>query len=312
MDLINEELKERLGESLEFNVLLKNYSSIGTGGVADYFYIAKDVNELVKSIKEADKLNIPFTIIGSGSNILFSDSGFKGMIIKNMSDNIVINTDRGEIIVDSGITISKLLNQLSSYRLGGIEFMVGIPGTIGGAIYGNAGSKNQYIGDYIKSITVLDKINGEIKIIKRSREWMEFSYRSSKLKRTKEKQFNPIILTVHMRLAQKRNDEIAKKMKENLEYRQTTQPIGEKTCGSWFKNPGKLPEQAAGYLLERSGAKKIRCGGAAVSKKHANFLINKREATSDDLKKVAEKAKELVRNNYDVELEEEIEYLGEW
>lgn len=312
MDLINDELRERLGDNLDFNVLLKNHSTIGAGGVSDYFYLAKNVNELVKCIKEADKLNIPFVVIGGGSNILFSDSGFKGMVIKNLSDNIVINTDLGEIIVDSGITVSKLLNQLSSNRLGGIEFMVGIPGTIGGAIYGNAGSKNQYIGDYIKSITVLDKINGEIKILKRSREWMEFSYRSSKLKRVKGQQFNPIILTVHMRLAQKRNDEIAKRMKDNLVYRQSSQPIGEKTCGSWFKNPGKLPEQAAGYLLDKSGAKKIRFGGASVSKKHANFIINKKDATSDDLRKVAEKARELVFNSYDIKLEEEIEYLGEW
>lgn len=309
MDIFKDEIKDRLGDGLSFDVSLREHSSIFTGGVADYLYVARDINSLMKAISVARKLNIPIKVIGGGSNIIFSDTGFKGMIIKNLSDNIVLYKDGGEVIADSGIFVSKLLNLLTSQELGGIEFMAGIPGTLGGAVYGNAGGKNQYIGDFVKSVTLIDYSGSEVKILNKDHDWLDFYYRSSKLKRT---HCDMAILTVQMRMAQKRTDEIIKKIQENLSYRALKQPLGERTCGSWFKNPGKLPEQAAGYLLDKSGAKKMRVGGAIVSKKHANFLVNRNNATSSDLKRLAEIAKQAVIDNFDVKLEEEIEYVGEW
>ncbi len=312
MDIIDDELKDRLGDNLEFKTLLKNYTTIGVGGIADYFYCAQNIEQLVQSVGLAEKFNIPYLIIGGGSNIVFSDIGFKGLVIKNASKNIVINKDKGEVIADSGVSVSKLLNMTASENLGGIEFMAGVPGTLGGAIYGNAGSQTSYIGDYVKSVTILEKAMGEIKIIKRSHDWMEFSYRSTKLKRSFKDGFKPIILTVHMRMAQKRSDEILKNIKEFNQIRQEKQPVGEKSCGSWFKNPGKLPEQAAGYLLEKSGAKKMRVGGAMISRKHANFIVNQKDASAKEIKKLSDMVKQAVYDNYDIMLEEEIEYLGNW
>lgn len=312
MDLIQEELKDRLGGNLEFNVLMKDHTTMKVGGIADYFFVAKNIEDIVAAVNLAQKFNIPFAVIGDGSNIIVSDIGFKGLVIKNESKNIVINAERGEVIADSGISVSKLLNQVASYNLGGIEFLAGIPGTLGGAIYGNAGSSSAYIGNYVKSLTMLDLIRGELKVVRRTHEWMEFTYRSTKLKRLPGDSFRPVILTAHLRLPQKRNDEILKSIQEYLALRKEKQPYGEKSAGSFFKNPGKLPEQAAGYLLDRSGAKKLKIGGAAISRKHANFLINAKDASAKDIKKLADSAKQLVFDNYDVLLEEEVEYFGEW
>ena len=312
MEIFREELKDRLGKNLAFDLLLKDYTTIGTGGIADYYYVAEKIDDLINAVTVAHRLNIPYLIIGSGSNIVFSDMGYKGLVIRNNTHNIVINQDTGEVIADSGVIVSKLLNQVASNNLGGIEFMAGIPGTLGGAIYGNAGSGSLYIGDYVKSITFLDKVAGELKMVTRPHTWMEFSYRSTKLKRQHKEDFRPLILTAHIRMSQKRYDEILKNIQDYIQLRKEKQPLNEKSCGSFFKNPGKLPEQAAGYLLDRSGAKKLRVGGAAVSKKHANFIINQKDASSADIKKVADKAKQLVFDNYDISLEEEIEYFGDW
>lgn len=312
MDLIQEELKDRLGENLEFNILLKDHTTMKVGGIADYFFRAKDIESIVAAVRLAREFNIPFVIIGGGSNIVVSDIGFKGLVIKNESSNLVINPESGEVIADSGVNVSTLLNRVASHNMGGIEFLAGIPGTLGGAIYGNAGSAVSYIGNYVKSITMLDLVRSELAVIKRPHEWMEFTYRSSKVKRMHKDSFRPIILTAHLRLPQKRNDEIMKSIQEALQIRKEKQPYGEKSAGSFFKNPGKLPEQAAGFLLDKSGAKRLKIGGAAISKKHANFVINTKEATAKDIKKLAESAKQLVYDNYDVLLEEEVEYIGEW
>lgn len=309
MDLFKDELKDRLGQNLKFDVLLKDHTTIGTGGVADYFFTANKIEQLIEAVKVANNLGLPVKVIGGGSNILFSDSGFRGMVIKNLTENIVISRETGEVIADSGIMVSKLINLLVSSEMGGIEFMAGVPGTLGGAVYGNAGSASQYIGDYIKGVTILECGSNNIEIVNRDHQWLDFYYRSSKLKRSNN---NSVILTVQMRMAQKRSDEIVKRVQENLFTRKEKQPLGERSCGSWFKNPGKLPEQSAGFLLDKSGAKRLKVGGAAVSKKHANFIVNKANATSNDIKRLAELAKDSVKNNFGIVLEEEVEYCGDW
>ncbi len=312
MEIIQDELRDRLGEGLSFNQILAPHSTIGVGGSADYYFVAKSITDIVDSVNISRNFNIPFVVIGMGSNVIFSDLGFRGMVIENRSENIVVNAERGEVISDSGIHLSKLLNLVAAKNMGGIEFLAGVPGTLGGAIYGNAGSATSYIGDFVKSVTMLDMIRDELRVVKRTQAWMEFTYRSSKLKRLPKNSFKPVILTASLRLPQKRNDEILKLIHENLKIKQNKQPYGEKSAGSFFKNLGKSPEQSAGYLLEKSGAKKLKVGGASFSKKHANFIINKGTASATDIKKLAEMARMAVVENFDLNLQEEVEYLGEW
>lgn len=313
MDVFRTNLSQALGEKLETNVLLSKYSAIGVGGICDYFFAAESIEELVRAVNVAYENKIPFIIIGWGSNIVVSDFGFPGLVIKNNSSGIVINADGCEVIADSGLGISKLLTMVASNDLGGLEFMAGIPGTIGGAIYGNAGSKNYSISDYIKNVTLLELVGEKLVIRSHDREWMEFEYRSSKIKEmSKTAGFKPIILTARFRLTPKRKEEILNSMQENLAKKRESQPLDKKSAGCFFKNLGSVPEQAAGYLLDKSGAKKLRVGDARVSKKHANFIINCGKASAKDIRKLAKKAADLVEENFKIKLEEEIEYVGKW
>ncbi|MFA7244468.1 MAG: UDP-N-acetylmuramate dehydrogenase [Patescibacteria group bacterium] len=313
MDTLEQELRVVLGDELKTNVLLREHTSIGVGGIADLFYVAKNIEDLVAATNAAYKLKIPFIVLGGGYNVVFSDYGFSGLIIKNESSNVVVNKETGEIIADSGLVLGKILNLAASYDLGGLEFLAGVPGTLGGAVYNNAGSKSLGIGDYVKSVTVLEERMGKLAVVRHSHEWMDFKYRGSKLKNgNKNKEFKPVILTVKIQLAQKRKDEILRTIIENLEQKKLTQPLSDKSAGSFFKNPGRVREQSAGYLLENSGAKKLRVGGASVSSKHANFVINRKNASAKDVRILADEMREAVKRNFHITLEEEVEYLGKW
>lgn len=307
-------LQNILGSELKTNIILRDFVSIKVGGVADYFFEAKDISSLTLAVSAAVKFGLPYFILGGGYNVIPSDTGFPGLVIKNSSSNIVFSPNFSTVISDSGVNLGRLINQAAGYDLGGFEFLFGVPGTVGGAIYGNAGAFGHAIGDFVKSVTLLiPKEDGTVAIIRHDSKWMNFSYRSSALKTDyRDEKFKPVILTATLQLVQRRKDEIMRMMQTNLQLKKKNQPLAEKSAGSFFKNPGSSPEQAAGYLLDKSGAKRLRQGGAAFSKKHANFLINHRNATADDIFGLAQKAKDLVREKYDLELEEEVEYIGRW
>jgi len=307
-------LSKEFGANLEERVPLSDHCSFRVGGVADYFLEAKDIGMLTEAVSIAFRNNIPFFVIGGGYNILPSDEGFRGLIIKNSSSNIVFNSDSSTVIVDSGLILGKMINLAASRDLGGLEFLFGVPGTIGGAIYGNAGAFNYEIGDFLKSVTMLASKDGKLAIVRHEADWLQMSYRSSRLKKEANKigQFAPVILTATLQLVQRRRDEILRMMQENLNKKKETQPLSEVSAGSFFKNAGPNRDMAAGYLLDQAGAKRMRVGGAAFSQKHANFLINRKRATASDLRFLAEKAKESVREKFGIELKEEIEYFGQW
>lgn len=309
-------IKELDDGNLKLNFSLKNEVSIKVGGPADYFYEANRIDDLVKAVSSAYKYKKPYFILGGGYNIVPSDSGFPGLIIKNNTSNIAFSDDNSQVIVDSGVNLGKLINLAASRGLGGLEFLFGVPGTIGGAVYGNAGAFNYEISDFVKSIILLRPANGEMKVVKRGKEWMNFSYRSSHLKEEnalEKDKFKPVILTVKLQLVKRRRDEILDLMQTNLKQKKQGQPLDEISAGSFFKNPGPTEKnQSAGYLLDSCGAKKLRIGGAGFSKKHANFLINRKNATASDIRRLAEKAKNIVFDKSKINLEEEIEYIGKW
>lgn len=313
MKEVEDKLVSELGDSLIIGEALKNHTSIKVGGNADYFYIAKEVNDLVKSVNLAYSLKIPYFILGGGYNIICSDKGFSGMVIKNECSNIAFSSDNSQVIVDSGVSLGKLINLAASRDLGGLEFLCGIPGTVGGSVYGNAGAFNYEIGDFVKSVTLLVPKEDKMVIIKKPKEWFDFSYRSSKMKKLFENEkFRPVILTVKLQLVRRRNDEILKMLRKNLSIKSQTQPLNEASSGCFFRNINKTKEGTAGYLLDISGAKKIRIGGAQFSKKHANFLINKKNATASDIRILSNKAKILVKEKCNSDLFEEVEYIGKW
>jgi len=209
MEEIEEKLKKELGDDLKQNVPLREHTSMGVGGIADFFYIAKDINDLVKAVSVAYKSNLPYFVIGGGYNIIPSDSGFPGLVIKNQTSNIAFSNDNSQVIVDSGVTIGKLINTAASRDLGGLEFLYGVPGTIGGAVYGNAGAFSYEMGEFVKSAILLVPKEDKLDIVKRDASWFGFDYRVSKLKKTNAAiKFKPIVLTVKLQLVRRRRDEI--------------------------------------------------------------------------------------------------------
>ncbi len=312
-----DELRENLGPKLEENVLLRDFTSMGVGGVADYFYRAQKVNDLVGAISYLSKNQVPYFVLGGGYNVVVSDMGFPGVVIKNEVKDMVFSADSTEVIVGSGVEIGRLLMDSASRDFGGLEFLFGIPGTVGGAVYGNAGAFGHAIGDFVKSATLLipGGVDRDTKIVRHTSKWFEFGNRTSKLKeytRLHPHDNSPVILSVKLQLCQSRKDVILRKMQENLKTKRSSQPLGVKSAGCFFRNPGTGKEQSAGFLLDRSGAKRFKVGDAYVSKLHANFVVNKNKATADDIRRLAGQMKDAVRAEFRTVLDEEVEYIGKW
>jgi len=315
--MIDKEFFEQFGEKIEENALLKDFTSIGVGGVADYFYRAERVDELVGIVSYLSRHETPYFILGGGYNIVVSDLGFPGVVVKNEVRDIVFSLDKAEVIVSSGVEIGRLLMDAASRDLGGMEFLFGIPGTIGGALYNNAGAFGHSIGNFVKSATILipGNENKGTKILRHSKNWFEFGNRISKIKelaKTGTNENGPVILAIKLQLYQSKKEVILRKMQENLKYKKETQPLDAKSAGCFFRNPGRQKEQTAGFLLDKSGAKKLRIGNAVVSKKHANFIVNQGKATAEDIRRLANRMKDLVRTEFRINLTEEVEYIGKW
>ena len=311
------EKNEKLGQlisGLEYDVPLDRFTTIGLGGNARYFFQAKSVDELVNAVIAARTLAIKYVVLGYGSNVLFSDSGFDGLVVVNRASQVRIESSTGRVIADSGASLSKMIMEAGSQLLSGLEPLYGIPGTVGGAICVNAGAHGVSIASYLKSATIL--ISSE-KIISVVPEWFKFEYRKSKIKYVKE-DFPPVILSAIFQFHQKKKEDIVSDIAKFKQFREEHQPIGEKTTGSVFRNPGGSDnlkddkEKSAGYLLDTAGAKKIKQGNVRVSKKHANWIINNGHSTSQDARLLIEQMRRAVDDKYSLELEEEIEYLGNW
>lgn len=318
--ILTDALKDRLKE----HEVMRNHTTMRVGGVADFYYEAKTVDELVKAVKVAIKIDMPYFIVGGGSNIIFSDFGYPGLVIKNSTSNIAFMNEKSQAIVDAGVPLLSFILSSTSHNLSGLEFLYGVPGTVGGAIYGNAGAYGQAVGDFVKYVTVLMP-SGEI--VQQEAAWMEFGYRESKLK--KEIGFRkPVILSCRIQLAQNRQEEIMRRINSYKEKRWQNQPVGF-SAGCIFRNPipkelenvtGRgskgmpdLPkERRAGYILDKSGAKKLKVGNAKVSSKHANFIVNDSDAKAQDIRQLIELMRGAAKDKFDVNLKEEVEFVGQW
>lgn len=283
------------------NEPLKSYCTFHIGGPADIFYRAKNTDEIKKLIEIAKEHSLHYFIFGGGSNILFDDKGFRGLVIKIETQNIEINND--EITSDSGVLVSKLIQTALSNGLSGIEQWFLLPGTVGGAVRGNAGCNGLETKDIFIKTKILDPNTGEIKEINKKN--LKFSYRYSCLKDTDE-----IILSATFKLKSLPlpEEESKKIMQEIQSQRFKKQPIG-LSGGSFFKNP---EPQKAGFLIEKAGLKGKTIGYAQVSEKHANFIINLGGATSEDIKNLAKLIKREIKKKFNINLEEEIQILSEY
>ncbi|MCK5044745.1 UDP-N-acetylmuramate dehydrogenase [Candidatus Parcubacteria bacterium] len=291
-------MKENINQELSGvrkDVSLADYTTFKIGGLAKYFFEAKTKEDIVKAIKAAIKCNLPFFILSRGSNLLISDKGYQGLIIR------IANQEFNNLQCGAGMDLSKLVNFAKENELTGMEWAAGIPGTIGGAICGNAGAFEYSIADVLAQAEVLDVKEEEIKVFQNKD--CQFSYRSSIFKK------NPqlVILSAGFKLKQGRKENIVQKMQEHLEHRAKTQPTGFPCAGSIFKNSTDF---SAGQMIERCGLKGKKIGKVEVSQKHANFIINTGGGTAKEVVTLINLIKQEVKKKTGTTLEEEIQYLG--
>lgn len=295
---------DNVGKPLKKSILLQDHSNFRIGGKADYFFEATSILDLVTSILLARRHSFPYYIIGGGYNLLFDDDGFRGLIIKNSVKGVKQRGKKEEIEAFSGTLLRDLLQFSIEEGLSGFEFLAGIPGTVGGAVFGNAGAFDQSIGAFLKDAEILDGKGERVKV---KRDYFEFSYRQSVLSKKHD-----VLLRAVFELHHGKKEEIKAHIEQNLEKRKRNHPPEGVACaGSYFKNP-VLPDGRkvpAAYLLDKVGAKKMMEGGAAVYPGHANFIINQGNASAQDVFRLARELKRRVREKFGVELEEEVIFL---
>jgi len=296
-----EALTEKLGsDRVKQNEPLATHVYMRVGGPADLYYEAKNSKELEEAIRTAVQEELPFTVLGNGANVLVSDKGVRGLVIKNNAEEIKL-LPFGFIEVGSGVESAKLISTARNNGLTGLERLIRVPGTIGGAIFMNAGDtfKKKFIGDLVVWVEIIDK-EGSIKKLALAE--CEFGYRSSRFQKSGE-----VILRVKLQLKQETKEKIEIAARDIL-VRKMKQPTGP-SMGSTFKNP---PETSAGELIEKAGLKGKQIGGAKVSEIHGNFIINTGNATASDVKALIDLIKKTVKDKFNIEMEEEIRYVGEW
>lgn len=299
---IKQELEESkiLSENVKYNIPMKNYTSFKIGGPAEYFVQIKNVEELQEALKIHQQTKEPLTIIGNGSNLLVNDNGIKGIVLQINIKKLEIQEEKDSIkvIVGSGNKLGELAQKLAQKEIAGFEFASGIPGTIGGAIRMNAGAHGTEMKDIVQTITYVDKMG---KIHKMTAEQAKFQYRKSIFA---EKDY--IIIEAELKLQKGKKKEIQEKMQEYAKYRKEKQPLEYPSAGSTFK---RGEDFITAKLIDECGLKGYQIGGAQISEKHAGFIINKGNATAEDVLKLIEYTKEQVYKKFNKVIETEIEVI---
>jgi len=294
------ELEELNIGKIDTNVSLKKCTTYRVGGIAKYIAYPKNVNALVKLIKYLKNKNVKYKILGNGSNLLFSDKEYDGVLIKLTEFDELEFIGKTKLRVGAGYNLIKLSLVTAKKGLTGLEFASGIPGTVGGSVFMNAGAYKSDMGYVVESVKVLTP---EEKIISLENKEMDFHYRTSFLK----KHPGYICLEVIIKLRKGKKEAIEALIKDRRERRLSSQPLEYPSAGSVFRNP---EDNFAGKLIEDSGLKGQKHGGAMISSKHANFIVNYKNAKADDIKYLIELAHDKVKENYDIDLKIEQEFVN--
>ena len=301
MTLENSFIK-KFGDNLLENISLSNYSWFNLGGNAEYFYKAKDKNQLIEFLKEARNKNLKTTIIGAGSNILFRDKGVKGAVVKLGKDfSFIKMVNKNTLEVGAATLDRKVANFAKDNNLSNLEFLSCIPGSIGGAITMNSGCYDSDISQVLLSIKAIHK--KELSEIEIKKEDIKFLYRGNNLSD------DLIFISAKLKGSINKKDTIEKKQSDLISRKKLSQPSQIKTCGSTFKNLSK--DKKAWMLIKEAGCDNLKEGDAMISKKHCNFFVNNGNAKSLDIENLINKVKKKVFEKTGVNLELEIKIIGE-
>jgi UDP-N-acetylmuramate dehydrogenase len=311
MDKRQKEELSRLGvNGIQFDCSMAQYTTFHVGGPAESLYEARDADDLRRVVVFLNKEEIPYLVVGRGSNLLVKDEGLEGVVIllrgpladmaKEKTDLSVPNTEEYNMTIHAGagLPIADLLVHCRDAGYGGLEFLAGIPGTVGGAVAMNAGAFGREIGDRVKEIRV---ITAGGQIVVRNRSQLKFSYRALHMEK------KSVIIGVCLIIDPEEANTVSKTIAGYLKKRKESQPMGYPSAGSVFKNP---PNDYAGRIIEHAGLKGKKIGGAMISEKHANYIVNTGDATAKDILELLSLVQEKVKKENGIKLEPEIKIVG--
>jgi UDP-N-acetylmuramate dehydrogenase len=298
----------RFGARVERDAPLASLTTFKVGGAADYLLSTDTTDDLADAVRIAHEHGVPVTLLGGGSNLLIADAGIRGLVVRVHRGEVHRISDEA-IRADAGLTINGLVRWTITHGLAGLEAWAGTPGTVGGAIYGNAHFRGRNISEYVLQVQVMDR-RGDVRDVPAGE--MEFAYDYSRLHRTRE-----IVVAADFRVGRGETDTLRAIARDSLAYRKRTQPLALPSAGCIFQNPDPARDTvpadipcSAGALVDRAGLKGARTGGARVSPTHANFIVNDGGATAADIRALIDRCKRDVRERFGVSLREEIVALG--
>jgi len=295
-------LAAEFGDKLKENISLARFTSARIGGPADFMMTANSSDELAGIMRLIWQQNLPYFILGGGSNVLISDKGVRGITVLNRAKAVRFeNGETPRVWAESGVVFSNLAHRCASMGVSGLEWAATVPGTVGGAVYGNAGAFDADIAGNLVWAEILTESDRERWPVEK----MKYGYRVSALKRQRSRS---LVLSAELSLKNATKEEVSVKIKQFSDRRKSTQPPGA-SMGSMFKNP---PGDYAGRLIEAAGLKGTRIGNAEISTVHGNFFVNHGKAKASDIRALIELAQRTVQGKFGITLELEIELAGEW
>jgi UDP-N-acetylmuramate dehydrogenase len=293
-------IQRRIGVKTSRDEPLSRFTTMRVGGPADLFATVHNIHELRAIVRFAHTRGIPLTLLGRGSDVVIADAGIRGLVVQNRAVGSRIDGDR--YVAESGLPMARAATESQKAGLTGLEFGLAIPGTVGGAVWANAGAHESDIAAILESADVLlaDGSEGRLSVAE-----LELRYRDSRLKH----QPDEVVLGATFRLSAAEPDAIAEQLDDIRRWRRDHQPLGIPSAGSTFRNP---PDDSAGRLIDAAGLKGRRIGGASVSEKHANFIVNDGHGTASDVRALVDEVAATVEREAGVRLEPEVVFLGDW
>lgn len=299
------EIARRLGVRAERDHRLAKMTTMRLGGPADLLATVRNAFELRGLIRFARARGVPILVLGRGSNVVVSDRGVRGLVIHVRAEGSRVDGER--YVAAAGVPMARAATEAQQAGLSGLEFGLAIPGTVGGAVWANAGAHGSDVAAVIESADVLLADGTEAKV---PAEALGLGYRDSRFKHQVDPATREIVLGATFRLRPEPPEVIRARLDEIRHWRQAHQPLGLASAGSVFRNPPEGP--AAGLLIDRAGLKGLRVGGAAVSEKHANFIVSDRSGTAADVRRLADRVRATIRETDGIDLEFEVEFAGDW
>jgi UDP-N-acetylmuramate dehydrogenase len=300
---IGGDIQRRLGVKTSRDEPLARFTTMRVGGPADLFAVAHNAFELRGLVKFARARGLPHAVLGRGSNVVIADAGVRGLVIQNRAEGSSIEGSR--LVAESGLPMARAATETQKAGLSGLEFGLAIPGTVGGAVWANAGAHDADVAAVLESALVLRGDGSEARL---ARADLDLAYRHSRFKGGTGA--GELVVAATFALEPAPADVIRDRLDDIRRWRQAHQPLGIPSAGSFFRNPPEGP--SAGALIDRAGLKGLREGGASVSPKHANFLVNDGRGTAADVRRLGDRVRAAVERLFGVRLVHEVVFLGDW